>query len=77
MNIRIYVRWIAALLAAFAALVSVSLAVNSSLLAQARPLSIDYVVGGPYASAVSKNVMPRSTADRIREIISCLSPAGP
>ena len=34
-------------------------------------------VYGPYTSAVSKNVMPRSTAARRREIISCLSLGGP
>jgi hypothetical protein len=32
---------------------------------------------GPYASAVSKKVTPRSKADRMRAIISCLSAAGP
>jgi hypothetical protein len=32
---------------------------------------------GPYASAVSKNVMPRSKAVRMREIICCSSAAGP
>ncbi len=31
---------------------------------------------GPYTSAVSKNVTPRSTAVRIKEIISCLSGNG-
>ncbi len=34
-------------------------------------------VNGPYTSAVSKNVTPRSTADRINVIPSCLSTAGP
>ena len=34
-------------------------------------------VCGPYASAVSKRGTPRSKADRMREIISCLSAAGP
>jgi hypothetical protein len=35
------------------------------------------IVNGPYASAVSKNVTPRSTADRRSAIISFLSAAGP
>src|SRR2546425_6037744 len=34
-------------------------------------------VNGPYTSAVSKNVTPRSTAVRMREIISDLSAGGP
>jgi hypothetical protein len=35
------------------------------------------VTNGPYASAVSKKVTPRSTAARINLIASCLSVAGP
>src|ERR1022692_3563131 len=34
-------------------------------------------VNGPYTSAVSKNVTPRSTAARRRVVISCLSLGGP
>src|SRR5882672_7826258 len=44
--------------------------------ARPSPTSSSFVKG-PYTSAVSKNVTPRSTAARITEIISCLSPAGP
>src|SRR5437016_11845429 len=44
--------------------------------ARASPTSSSFA-NGPYASAVSKNVTPRSTADRTSEIISFLSPAGP
>jgi hypothetical protein len=36
-----------------------------------------FVCERPYASAVSKKVMPRSTADRRSRIISCLSAGGP
>jgi hypothetical protein len=52
MNIRIIVRWIAVLLVAFAALASVSLAVNPSLLVQARPFSTDYTVGGTCGATI-------------------------
>src|SRR5206468_1166556 len=44
--------------------------------ASASPTSSSFVYG-PYTSAVSKNVTPRSTAARISEIPSCLSTAGP
>src|SRR5215472_604654 len=44
--------------------------------AKASPTSSSFV-NGPYTSAVSKNATPRSTAARSREIISCLSFAGP
>jgi hypothetical protein len=44
--------------------------------ASASPTSSSFV-NGPYASAVSKNVTPRSTAFRMSAIISCRSPAGP
>jgi chromosome partitioning protein len=43
---------------------------------RASPTSSSFV-NGPYTSAVSKNVTPRSTALRINAIISCLSAAGP
>ena len=39
--------------------------------ARASPTSSSFV-NGPYTSAVSKNVTPRSTAARMSEIISCL-----
>src|SRR5580704_13731249 len=42
----------------------------------ASPTSSSFL-SGPYTSAVSKNVIPRSTAVRIREIISCLSLTSP
>ena len=44
--------------------------------ASASPTSSSFV-NGPYTSAVSKNVTPRSTAVRMSAIISCLSAAGP
>src|SRR5713101_3948811 len=44
--------------------------------ASASPTSSSFV-NGPYTSAVSKNVTPRSTAARISAIISCLSAGGP
>src|ERR1700736_3066039 len=44
--------------------------------ASASPTSSSFV-NGPYTSAVSKNVTPRSTAARISEIPSFLSTAGP
>src|ERR1022692_2939111 len=44
--------------------------------ARASPTSSSFK-NGPYTSAVSKNVMPRSTAARRREVISCLSLGGP
>src|SRR5438105_2247093 len=44
--------------------------------ASASPTSSS-LVKGPYTSAVSKKVTPRSTADRISEIISFLSAGGP
>src|SRR3982074_2868086 len=44
--------------------------------ASASPTSSSFVKG-PYTSAVSKNVTPRSTAARISEIPSFLSMAGP
>src|SRR5438270_1334392 len=44
--------------------------------ARASPTSSS-LVNGPYTSAVSKNVTPRSTAARISEIPCCLSIAGP
>src|SRR5438128_11151725 len=44
--------------------------------ARASPTSSSFV-NGPYTSAVSKNVTPRSTAVRMREIISDLSAGGP
>src|SRR6266478_3556297 len=44
--------------------------------ASASPTSSS-LVKGPYTSAVSKNVTPRSTADRISAIISFLSAGGP
>jgi len=44
--------------------------------ARASPTSSSFV-NGPYTSAVSKKVTPRSTAVRICAIISCLSAAGP
>src|SRR3981189_3423779 len=44
--------------------------------ASASPTSSS-LTSGPYTSAVSKNVTPRSTAACSREIISCLSLGGP
>src|SRR6185369_6485906 len=44
--------------------------------ASASPTSSSFV-NGPYTSAVSKKVTPRSTAVRRSEIISCLSLGGP
>src|SRR4249919_3984263 len=44
--------------------------------AKPSPTSSSFV-NGPYTSAVSKNVTPRSTAARRSEIISCLSFGGP
>src|SRR6202158_1533226 len=44
--------------------------------ARASPTSSS-LVNGPYTSAVSKKVTPRSTAVRISEIISFLSAGGP
>src|SRR6185369_15532495 len=44
--------------------------------ASASPTSSSFV-NGPYTSAVSKKVTPRSTAVRSSEIISCLSLGGP
>src|SRR5262245_15928686 len=44
--------------------------------ARASPTSSSFV-NGPYTSAVSKNVTPRSTALRMRVTISCLSAGGP
>jgi hypothetical protein len=44
--------------------------------ASASPTSVSFV-NGPYASAVSKKVMPRSTAARSTLIPSSLSAAGP
>jgi hypothetical protein len=44
--------------------------------ASASPTSSS-LVHGPYASAVSKNVTPRSIAAWIKRIISCLSLAAP
>src|SRR2546425_9228046 len=44
--------------------------------ASASPTSSS-LVKGPYTSAVSNKVTPRSTADRISEIISFLSAGGP
>src|SRR6266536_4322661 len=54
----------------------VAITTSSRTGASASPTSSSFA-NGPYASAVSKNVTPRSTAVRISTIISCLSAAGP
>src|SRR5262245_37687945 len=49
---------------------------DRELAEEMSPTSSSFV-NGPYTSAVSKKVTPRSTADRSREIISCVSLGGP
>ena len=54
----------------------VAITTRSGTGASASPTSSSFV-NGPYTSAVSKKVTPRSTAERSSAIISALSAAGP
>ncbi len=54
----------------------VAMTTRSRTGASASPTSAS-LVNGPYASAVSKNVTPHSTAARIKAIMALVSAGGP